>query len=176
MYFSLPHIATVYEAFQHAETLTETYFGLGDRGLKAHKYEVKTLAQLEEHERSHGAFAHLCRYYYQKDGRINHPDNYYFFKICLQDDHILDAVKRGETYVKLAPLMLYIAIHELVHVVRFNRGDSDFDAACEARQEEEERVHSITRNILRPVPRSDLNLVLECFSDRYRLGDMFSLQ
>lgn len=176
MYFSLPHIATVYESFQHAEKLTENYFGLGEKGFRTHKYEVKTLAQLEEHERSRHAFAHLCRYYYQKDGSTDHPDNYYFFKICLQDDRILDAVKRGETFVKLAPLMLYIAIHELVHVVRFERGDSDFDAGSEERQEEEERVHSITRNILQPLPRSDLRLVVECFSDRYRLGDMFSRQ
>ncbi|MDO9515733.1 MAG: hypothetical protein Q7J01_06500, partial [Syntrophales bacterium] len=85
---------------------------------------------------------------------------------------ILNAVKRSEPFVKLEPLMLYIATHELVHVVRFNSREVDFDAPLEEKIAEEEKVHSITRNMLQPVAGTDVNLVLDCFSSRYRIGDI----
>jgi hypothetical protein len=174
MYFCKPEISLVKDAFDSADKLSERHFGLGKDGMKDHRYEVKTLVQLEGNEVSEGAFAHLCRYLYQKDENIDHPENFYFFKICLQDDHILDAVKRSRSFIKLPSLLLYIALHELVHVVRFNRREIDFDATLEDKIEEEERVHLITRNILQPIADRNLALVLDCFSDRYHVGDIFS--
>ncbi|MBN2397249.1 MAG: hypothetical protein JXI32_02625 [Deltaproteobacteria bacterium] len=172
MYFSPPEISLVGKAFRYAGEMAEDYFRLGRSGLKAHRYEVKTLAHLSDHEVSDTAFAHLCRYMYQKEGKADHPDNFYFFTICLQDDRILDAVKRSEPFVRLEPLMLYIAAHELVHVVRFGSREIDFDAPLEEKIAEEEKVHSITRSMLRPVAGADINLVLDCFSNRYRIGDI----
>jgi hypothetical protein len=172
MYFSPSDISLVGKAFRYAGELAEDYFHLGRSGLKAHKYEVKTLAHLSDHEMDDAAFAHLCRYLYQKEGRTDHPDNFYFFKICLQDDRILDAVKRSEPFVKLEPLMLYIAAHELVHVVRFSSREVDFDAPLEEKIAEEEKVHSITRSMLKPAAGTEVNLVLDCFSSRYRIGDI----
>ncbi|MCK4535252.1 MAG: hypothetical protein KAT81_06925, partial [Syntrophobacterales bacterium] len=109
MYFNPSEISLVGEMFHHAEGLAEGYFHLGRGGLKVHRYEVETLARLRDHEVDSKAFAHLCRYLYQKEDDADHPDNFYFFKICLQDDRILDAVKRSRPFVKLGPLMLYIA-------------------------------------------------------------------
>ncbi len=172
--FSPPQISLVGTTFRCAEELAEDYFHLGRRGLKAHRYEVKTLAHLSDQEVDGTAFAHLCRYQYRKEGKADHPDNFYFFKICLQDDRILDAVKRSESFVKLEPLMLYIAAHELVHVIRFNNSQADFDAPFEEKVVEEEKVHSITRSMLKPIAGTDVNLVLECFSDRYRIGDIYN--
>jgi hypothetical protein len=172
MYFSPPEISLVGKMFRRAGDLAEDYFRLGRSGLKNHRYEVKTLAHLSDEETDDKAFAHLCRYLCQKEGRDDHPDNFYFFKICLQDDRILDAVKRSQPFVKLEPLMLYIAAHELVHVVRFNGREIDFDAPLEEKIAEEEKVHSITRSMLQPVAGTDVNLVLDCFSNRYRIGDI----
>lgn len=174
MYFNPSEIFLVEEMFRHAEELAEGYFHLGRGGLKIHKYEVETLARLRDHEVDSKAFAHLCRYHYQKEGDADHPDNFYFFKICLQDDRILDAVKRSKPFVKLKPLMLYIAAHELVHVVRFNSREIEFDASLQEKIVEEEKVHSITRNMLQPVADTDINLVLDCFSNRYNIGDIFN--
>ncbi len=176
MYFNPSEISLVGRMFRHAGELAEDYFCLGRDGLKKHRYEVKTLAHLNKSEMdiANSAFAQLCRYMYQKNGRDDHPDNFYFFKICLQDGRILDAVKRSEPFVKLEPLMLYIAVHELVHIIRFNNGEIDFDAPLKDKVEEEEKVHAITRNILRPLAGSDINLVLDCFSNRYRIGDIFN--
>jgi len=160
--------------FRHAEELAEGYFHLGRGGLKVHRYEVETLARLRDHEMDSKAFAHLCRYLYQKEDDADHPDNFYFFKICLQDNRILDAVKRSRPFVKLEPLMLYIAAHELVHVIRFNGREIEFDAPLEEKIVEEDKVHSITRNMLQPVADTEINLVLDCFSSRYDIGDIFN--
>jgi hypothetical protein len=172
MYFSAPEISLVKNAFRHAGELAEDYFSLGRSGLKDHRYKVKTLAHLSDQETDERAFAHLCRYMYQKDGREDHPDNFYFFTVCLQDNRILDAVKRSEPFVKLEPLMLYIAAHEIAHIIRFNKREIDFDAPLEEKMAEEEKVHTITRSMLKPMAGADLNLVLDCFSNRYRIGDI----
>ena len=174
MNFSPDQISTIGWSFGQAEKLNERYFHLGWGGFKQNKYEVKTRFHLDEHEVHNTAFAHLCRYFYQKHEDIDHPGNFYFFKICLQDDRILDAIERSKSFIKLAPLMLYIATHELIHVVRFNSGESDFDAPLEEKIVEEEKVHSITRSILQPIANAELKLVLDCFSDKLHIGDIFS--
>ena len=40
----------------------------------------------------------------------------------------LPLVLGGHSFIRLAPLLLYIAAHELVHVVRFERGEGNFEA------------------------------------------------
>ncbi len=173
MDFNPSEINLVKRVFKRAEELAENYFHLGKAGFRAHRYEVETLVRLKDHEIDSRAFAHLCRYLYQKDGNADHPGNFYFFKICLQDDRILAAVKRSEPFIKLAPLMLYIAVHELVHVIRFNSREIDFDAPLGEKIIEEDKVHSITGNMLQSVADTDMNLVLECFSSRYQIGDIY---
>lgn len=174
MYFNKSEISLIKGAFNQAKMLTEKHFRLGSGGLNSHRYEVKTLAHLDDHEIDDSAFAHLCRYFCQKNEDADHPDNFHFFKICLQDDRIVDAVKRSRPFIKMAPLLLYIATHELVHIIRFTNGDSDFDAPLEERVREEEKVHSITRDMLRPIAETDLALVLDCFSDKYQIGDILN--
>jgi len=70
--------------------------------------------------------------------------------------------------------MLYIAAHELVHVIRFNGSEIDFDAPMDEKIAEEEKVHSITGNMLQSVADTDINLVLDCFNKRYQIGDIFN--
>jgi len=151
---------------------------LSPETIKAHRYDVKTLAFLEEHEVRKGAFAHLCKYHYHKDeGQGQAPESergFYFYRICLQDDRILDAVERAHSFIRLSPLMLYIAAHELVHVIRFDNGETAFDLSVDEKRQEEEKVHSITRDMLQSSLNPDLKLVLDCFSSRYQIGDMFS--
>lgn len=169
MHFNSSQISLINRAFTHAERLAETYFRLNHKEMKAHRYEVKTLEHLEDHEIVDRAFAHLCKYHCQ-----NGKDDFQFFRICLQDDRILNAVERANSFIKLAPLMSYIATHELVHVIRFNNGESDFDASLKEKIKEEEKVHNITRNILKPIAETDLKLVIDCFRDQYNIGDIFN--
>lgn len=172
--FSSAEIACINRTFAHAERLAERHFRLEPEDWMTHRYDVKTLQYLEHHEVNDRAFAHLCKYDCRKDKESNSPEDVHFYRICLQDDRIIHAVERGSSFIKLMPLMLYIATHELIHVIRFNNDESDFDAPMNEKIEEEERVHSITRNILRPVADRNLNLVVDCFRDRYHIGDIFN--
>jgi len=148
------------EAFFNAEILAHRHFGIDWKADRDLRYEVKTLAELKDHEVREGAFAHLCRYEYSRG---------HFYRICLQDSHILDAIVRSRSFIKLPSLLLYIAAHELVHVIRFYRGEVEFEAPEEERRQEEERVHIITQNILQTCMNPNLKLVVDCFSNKYQI-------
>jgi hypothetical protein len=174
MYFNPSQISLADHAFQHAEKMAERYFRIGSEAMRAHRYDIKTLAYLDEHEVNSQAFAHLCKYDRHQDDQAELADGLHFYRICLQDDRILDAVGRSGPFIKLSPLLLYIAAHELVHVIRFDRGHIDFNAPLAEKQREEEKVHEITRDMLRSLAAPDLNLVIECFNSRYQIGDLYS--
>ena len=170
-YFDTAQISLSSSSFAKAEKMAGLYFRINPTEWKERRYDVKTLAFLEKHEVREGAFAHLCKYQSHK-GKDPKDGQLHFYRICLQDDRILDAVERAHSFIRLSPLLLYIAAHELVHIIRFERGEGNFDAAAEEKSDEEEKVHRITRNLLKPATDPDLNLVLDCFSNRYRIGDL----
>ena len=160
--------------FQHAENLAGQYFRLSRDEMKNYRYDVKTLAYLEEHEVKNGAFAHLCKYHYKKEESTNQSGDFHFYRVCLQDNRILDAVERGHSFIRLNPLLLYIAAHELVHIIRFEAREIDFDASREEKEREENKVHTLTRDMLQSSISPDLKLILDCFSNRYKIGDLFN--
>jgi hypothetical protein len=170
-YFSAEQISLSNRVFTQAERMAVRYFCIAPAEWRERRYDVKTLAFLEKHEVREGAFAQLCKYQIRKEPE-ERDDPFHFYRICLQDDRILDAVERAHSFIRLSPLLLYIAAHELVHVIRFERGEGNFDAPDEEKSGEEEKVHRITRSLLKPATDTDLNLVLDCFSDRYRIGDL----
>ncbi len=170
-YFNTEQISLAGRTFSQAETMAGRYFRIGPAEWKERRYDVKTLAFLEKHEVREGAFAQLCKYQLLKKSAGTGGD-LHFYRICLQDDRILDAIERAHSFIRLSPLLLYIAAHELVHVIRFDRGEGNFDATDDEKSGEEEKVHRITRNLLKPVTDTDLNLVLDCFSNRYQIGDL----
>lgn len=170
MYFSASQISLATWAFAHAESMVSLRYRLDDERLKTLRYDVKTLAYLEEPEKEERAFAHLCRYRYESERKNDQGAMFYFYRICLQDSRILDAVNRTSGLIQLPPLLLYIAAHELIHVIRFDRGDESFEASLEAKEIEEQRVHAVTREILSNTYYPGLKPVLECFSDRLQIG------
>lgn len=174
-YFNPEQISLAGRTFAQAEMMAGRYFGIGPaEWVEEHRYDVRTLAFLEKHEVREGTFAQLCRYqFHRKQKEKKEKDEgLHFYRICLQDDRILDAVDRAHSFIRLSPLLLYVAAHELVHVIRFERGEGNFDAPDEEKTKEEEKVHRITRSLLKPATDPDLNLVLDCFSNRYRIGDL----
>lgn len=173
MYFNPAQMSLADSAFQHAEKLAGRYFRISPEAMKAHRYDIRTLAYLDRHEVNNQAFAHLCKYDCQQSDKAGLEQGLHFYRICLQDNRILDAVCRAGPFIRLNPLLLYIAAHELVHVIRFDGGCIDFDAPLAEKQREEEKVHDITRDMLSNIAGPELNLVLECFSSRYQLGDLY---
>jgi hypothetical protein len=170
-YFNGEQISLAGRSFAQAEKLAGRYFRVNPSEWKEYRYDVRTLAYLDKHEVRQGAFAHLCKYEYGKEPEPE-GSGMHFYRICLQDDRILSAIERANSFIRPAPLLLYIAAHELVHVIRFGRGEGNFDAPDDEKSGEEETVHRITRNLLKPVTDTDLNLVLDCFSDRYQISDL----
>ncbi len=172
MYFSSPHKSVINRVFSRAENLVGGYYRLSPGQMKSHKYDVRTLAKLEKHEVSDNAFAHLCKY--EIGGPEAKDKGAGFYRICLQDNRILEAVERGNPFIRFPSLMTYIAVHELIHVVRFNNGESDFNLSSREREIEEEKVHRITRNVLQGMPNRfsapGFGLVLDCFSSRYKIN------
>jgi hypothetical protein len=173
-YFSPTERLFVAKCFSRAERLTGRFFDIAPRELLADRYDVRTLAELEKHELHETAFAHLCKYCFSGEGPLGLRKKPYFYRVCLQDHRILDAIERGSSFIKLAPLLLYIATHELVHILRFEREESDFDMPVPERTREEERVDAITRNILIPWAGREMSLVLDCFGSSYRIGDSWN--
>lgn len=165
-------IALAGQAFRDAETMAGRYFRMTPEDIQGHRYDVQTRAFLREHEVEDGAFAHLCRYAYEGKRTGTEGTGIHFYRICLQDSRILDAVERAGSFVRLKPLLVYIAVHELVHVIRFDRGFCDFNATPEEKAREEERVHGITRQMVQSLMNREMNLVVDCFHHRYRIGDM----
>jgi hypothetical protein len=167
VYFSVPQKSEINRVFSRAENLVGGFYRLSPGKMKAHQYDVRTLEKLEKHEVSENAFAHLCRY---EIGGPERKKGTGFYRICLQDNRILEALEKGNPFIRLPSLMTYIAVHELVHVVRFNNGESDFDLDSSEREIEEEKVHGITRNVLQSISVSGFGLVLDCFSGRYKIN------
>jgi len=174
MYFDASQISLVAGAFDQAEKVVARHYRLSGDQLKRLRYDVKTLAYLAEHEIKENAFAHLCRYHYQAERNADNEKGFYFYRICLQDDRILDAVTRTAAFIKLPPLLLYIAVHEIVHVIRFAAGDENFEASPEEKGQEEQRVQAITGEMLSAITYPDLSIVMDCFSDRHRLDDLLN--
>jgi hypothetical protein len=168
--FSTAQKTCVTETFAYAERILGKCLQIEPRGWLAQRYHVRTLANLRNHEVHDSVFAQICRYSSSGDRKGDHLRGFHFYRICLQDHRILDAIQRGGSFIKLVPLLRYIATHELVHILRFERGESDFDMPAQERTVEETKVDAITRSILGPMADREMNLVLDCFGDGYRIG------
>lgn len=174
--FNQTQLPVAARAFNDAERLVSRHFHLSETDLRKNKYDVKTLAFLEQHEVKSDAFAQLCKYSYEKPSGLSRDGNegFDFYRVCLQDNIILDAVDRANSFIKFSPLMLYIAVHELIHVLRFGSGDIDFNASDEEKEAEEKIVHKLTRSALQPVKQNDLEIVLDCFSGEFKISDLYN--
>ncbi len=175
-YFSQTQIPVAARAFNDAEKLVSQHFRLSENDLRKNKYDVKTLAFLEQHEVKGDAFAQLCKYSYEKPSDLS-PDGkegFDFYRVCLQDNIILDAVERANSFIKFSPLMLYIAVHELIHVLRFGNGEIDFNAPDEEKENEEKIVHNLTRRALQPIKQNNMDIVLDCFSGEFKISDLYN--
>ena len=174
MYFSPLQLSKIKGVFGQAERLAGRYFDLTEAQMRTQRYDLRTLAHLEAHEVDEKAFAHLCKYAIRKEEPAEQARSYDLYRVCLQDNRILNAVERAHSFIRLESLMLYIAVHELVHVIRFASGQADFNAPHGERLQEEEKVNKITRSALHPVADKDMGLVLDCFSNKYDLLESYS--
>jgi hypothetical protein len=145
--FKPSQIKVIDQAVSLAEELVCNYFKMSATQWLRHRYDVKTCAELSEHEVVDGPFAQIVRYSGRKEGDLLCSSTYDFYKICLQDEAVLSAIEKHPE-MKLFAFILYVVVHELIHIVRFAKFFQNFNALPEEREIEEERVHRMTREVL----------------------------
>jgi hypothetical protein len=163
--FTAPQLKTVNQSVTLAEELVCNFFKMSATQWLRHRYDVKTYSDLTRHEKVDGPFAQIVRYSCQKEGDSLCSSTYDFYKICLQDNAIVSAVKNSPG-IALFPFVLYIIVHELIHIVRFAKFYQHFNALPEERNIEEERVHKMTREILSKHDIEGIQKVMQFYSHR----------
>ncbi|MCD6499472.1 MAG: hypothetical protein J7M25_14360 [Deltaproteobacteria bacterium] len=148
-FFSPGQLSLVESATDRAEELTGDFFRLGRFGPDRYLYEVVTARHLSNRERVQGVFAHLVRYRRVEPGPLQKRRPQQYYRICLQDQQILDALVSKE--FGLDDLLLYVMTHELIHVVRFEQFDRLFVTSKQDRLDEETMVYGLTEEILSQV-------------------------
>lgn len=146
-----------------AEELVSNHYKLSAAQWLRRKYDVKTVGDLAPEEIVEGPYAQVIRYEGRKDDADLRSESFDFYKICLQDHAILDALGRTPS-LKLFPFCLYIITHELIHIVRFTKFLQRFVATDEEKHIEEIRVHETTREILKPVRISGMSAVFAVYA------------
>lgn len=161
-FFTSDQLHVVNDAVALAEELVANYYKMSASQWRR-LYDVKTLAGLHDHEIADGPFAQIIRYEARPKDAALGSASYDFYKVCIQDHSILAALDEHPE-ITLYPFILYIATHELIHVIRFRKFLQFFDAAIHERYDEECRVHGRTHEILTDVKVEALPQVLGFFA------------
>lgn len=162
--FNQAQLGTINSAIEMAEELVSNHYKMSASQWLRPKYDIKTLAELSSAEIVSGPFAQIIRYKGQKENSSLESSTYDFYKICLQDHAILAVIDQAPE-IKLFPFILYIIVHELIHIVRFSRFLQHFDASSDERMQEEARVHQLTQVMLEQVQRDDLPVVIDYYKE-----------
>lgn len=168
--FTTPNLVSIREALEIAEDKIGDFYKLSDGQWKRHRFDVKTLPSLNAYEITSGAFAVLNKYQTVTGDEKWRREIRDFYFICLQDHHILEALRR-DNELRLLPLLVYIFTHELVHIVRFGNFFQRFEISGEARKREEKMVHTTTFEILKDISLSSLNYILDSYQG-HRLSEL----
>ena len=145
--FTSDQIKTINNSVAMAEELVCNFFKMSVNQWLRHRYDVKTLVDLDEEEIVHGPFAQIIRYKGRKKDTSLGSSTYDFYKICLQDHAIISVLDRDASLM-LFSFVLYVVTHELIHIVRFAKFLMSFDASPDQKIEEETIVHEKTHEIL----------------------------
>jgi hypothetical protein len=170
--FEKKNVAAIGEALDIAEDVTAGFYKFSAEQWKRHRYDVKTLQSLSKDEISEYAFALLNkvpRVTREYESKTRDRD---FYFICLQDHHIMRALKRDKE-LDFITLLVYVFTHELVHIVRFCNFFQRFDVPDEFREKEEMIVHNETYNILKSLSLPKIGYVLKAY-ESHRLCHMAS--
>ena len=162
--FEFEEIAVLRQSIDISEELISNFYKLSTSEWKRYRYDIQSLKDLNEEEITDMAFAQIHRYLRHPQHRMRGSEPSDFFKICLQDHVIRNALRR-DAHIQLPALAVYIVTHELIHVVRFARFLQRFDATQAEREAEEGRVHALTYTLLQTCKIKGVPEVLAAFKD-----------
>jgi hypothetical protein len=158
--FSPEQIKIVNQAAAMAEELVSNHYKMSLTEWKRPRYDFKTLADLDPDEIIDGPLAQIIRYEGKPRRAFLNSSTYDFYKICFQDHAIVKLLAQNPS-IMLFSLVLYIATHELIHIVRFSKFLQNFHASPDEKQTEEKRVHEKTHEILSDIKLSGISEVFE---------------
>jgi hypothetical protein len=165
-HFNQEELLKVDEAVKASEELVNNYFKMSSGQWLKNRYDIKTIKDLALHEYIDGPFAQVIKYEGRKKEVPLGSSSFSLYKVCLQDNAILTMVFKKKD-LSLAPFLLYILTHELVHVVRFLKFKHRYENKNEAdvTLDEERKVHQLTHAILKPISVPGLKQVFEFYKD-----------
>jgi hypothetical protein len=163
LFFNKQQWSWVGEVLETVEPRVGDFFRVDLEDLERFPYDLRTLAELERQEKTRRALAQVCKYEYQREVPPLNLRRREFYRICLQDDKILNTVE-AELPFMLKPLLLYVVTHELIHVIRFSLEPLRFYLDFKEKETEERYVHRMTYEILKSFTDPYIGPLLE----RYR--------
>lgn len=146
--FNEKQIEIINSSLELAEDIVSGFYKMSHTQWLRNRYEVKTFVDLKENEKIDGPFAQIIKYSgYLKNSSLG-SEYFDLYRICIQDVAILRLIKERPD-IGLFPFLIYIQVHELVHIIRFGKFEQFFHANTNDRIVEETRVHRVTQEILR---------------------------
>ncbi|MBF0202876.1 MAG: hypothetical protein HQK67_00885 [Desulfamplus sp.] len=144
-----------------AEELVSNHYKMSSTQWLRSRYDIKTLKDLEGDEIVEGPCAQVLGYEARKKNGALGSSTMNYYTVCFQDNAILQKTAQNQTLV-LLPFLVYIAVHELIHIVRFSTFQQIYSASSEDQcaLEEERKVHAITSKIIKGVAISGMDNVL----------------
>lgn len=165
--FTPAQMEVIGDAGAIAEEVLSDRFALTSGHWRRWPYEVRRRCELRPGEDPGDSFAHLVRYGKEVGEKERGGDCLQFYRVCLNDPAILRATGGGGAE-RLLPFMVYVMLHELIHIVRFGRY-LYHPLREEGRGREEARVEALTRELLAPVRLPGLSGVIAYFAGRGEL-------
>jgi len=167
-FFNAGELEQVATAALRAEEMVYNYFKLSSSQWLKNRYDIRTARDLAAHERVEGPFAQVLKYEGRRRDHSLGSSAFSLYHVCIQDPAIISLVAETSK-IGLDPFLLYVLVHELVHVVRFARFEHRYENACEAEVtlEEEKKVHGITHDIIAPQTVSGMSQVFEFYAQWY---------
>ena len=178
-YFKSHQLKTLEEAVFLAEELVSNYYKMSSAQWLRSRYDIKTLKDLDESEIVDGPFAQVLGYHVRNKTDSTGSRVIDYYKVCIQDHAILALpdfqpggghTSSGRAFqLDLLPFLIYIVVHELVHIVRFATFKQIYSVASEAdcAMEEERKVHGICLRILKGISIQGISNVL-LFYEKWR--------
>jgi hypothetical protein len=164
--FTHEELREVEDAVCLAEELVSDCFKMSSGQWLRYRYDVRTARDLAPEERVDGPFAQVVGYEGRRKDTSLTSSTFTFYRICIQDQAILRTLAEKEDLL-LFPFLLYIVVHELIHVVRFGRFLQIYEASSgtDAAMTEERRVHEKAHLVLRAVSVPGMAAVLDHYSN-----------
>ncbi len=163
-YFNPDELQVVNTSVELAEEVVSNHYKLSASQLSKLNYDIKTLKELSAEEIVDEHFAQIIRYSAKRKDKVLDTFVKDFYKICFQD-HIIIPTLKTNPELDLLTFSLYIASHELIHIIRFRHFLQQFDAPVKERMAEEARVHAKTHEILSDVSIDGVEAVLKFYED-----------